>query len=284
VRADVVPGDGRLPAAAAAYVQAIVERVVARERLISIVVFGSSTTGGFSAAVSDVDLLLVVADAVSEHDIDRLRDDVAGVEAQFSFASGDRGQRSRALDAVVARLTATVRSFFICRRADLLAGSASGILGIGPLQARFVDRIAISSVIGSAMTAWGEDLLPAVALPPIRRVDVLMAFQSFFLQLMLLAVVVPVAPRATKHALDVLKRSVHNCYFCYHGRPAALDAEVAFLRRRVGGTSALDQLLDLRGEYRSSVRFVFRCLPAVARMHLRTLRDNTFPRRAAGRV
>jgi hypothetical protein len=82
---------------------------------------------------------------------------------------------------------------------------------------------------------------------------------------------------ATKYAMGALKHSLHSCYFCYHGRTAALEEEVDFFRRRLGASRTLIDLLALRGEYRRSFRFVIGGLPALARLHLRTARDNRFP-------
>jgi hypothetical protein len=94
---------------------------------------------------------------------------------------------------------------------------------------------------------------------------------------LLTAELFPLLDGATGYAMGALKRSVHNCYFCYHGRRAALEAEIDFFQRK-GRIRALDQLLSLRGVYRESFGFVLRCFPALVRLHLRTAFDNRFPR------
>ena len=97
-------------------------------------------------------------------------------------------------------------------------------------------------------------------------------------QLLLSAAVFPLLPGATRYAMATLKRSVHNCYFCYHGRRASLEEEVNFFQRQLGPFSTLVHLLALRGEYRRSFAFVIRCVPTLVRLHLRTVLDNRFPR------
>ena len=141
-----------------------------------------------------------------------------------------------------------------------------------------MDRVVIPSIVGSAVTVWGEELLPRIPLSPIRRVDVWKAFHGLFAQVLLSVAVLPVLPNATKYAMGSLKRSVHNCFFCYHGRRAALEEEVDFFQRRIGQSRTLAQLLDLRREYTRSFAFVVRCLPTLMRLHLRTASDNKFPR------
>ncbi|MEP6916319.1 MAG: nucleotidyltransferase domain-containing protein [Acidobacteriota bacterium] len=267
-----------LPPRVQAYLDAIVGACAARERaLVSVILFGSAATGGFLATASDVDLILVLPDDAS-HDVRlRLRDDVVRLEALHGFHAGCLHERG-GLEAFVERVTANVRSCFICTRGDLLSGRVARILDLRPSQALFVDRVVIPSIVASAVTVWGEELLPHIPLSPIRRFDVLKAFHGLFAQVLLSVAVFPVLPNATKYAMGALKRSVHNCFFCYHGRPAALEQEVDFFQRRIGPSDTLAQLLDLRREYRQSFAFVVRCLPTLARLHLRTALDNRFPR------
>jgi len=247
--------------------------------LVSVVLFGSTATGGFSTIASDLDLILVLRQDVARDDRRRLCEEVERLEVLHGF----RRQRVRAqskLERLIDRLTGTVHSFFICTRQDLLSGRVERILGIPPLQALFVDRVVIPSIVGSAVTVWGEDLLSHVPLLPIRRFDVLKSFHGLFCQVMLVLAVYPVLPDATKYAMAALKRSVHNCFFCYHGHPAKLEEEIGFFQERIGPSRTLQQLLDLRREYAHSVSFVVRCAPTLIRLHWRTAWDNQFPREA----
>jgi hypothetical protein len=152
------------------------------------------------------------------------------------------------------------------------------MLDLPPSQAPFVDRAVVPSIVSSAVTVWGEDLLPQIPMLPIRRFDVFKAFHGLFSQALLSLVVFAMLPEATRYAMGVLKRSLHNCYFCCHGRRAPLEDEVRFFQRRLGPNHTLEQLLVLRDEYRSSFVFVIRCPPTVARLHLWTALHNGFPR------
>jgi predicted nucleotidyltransferase len=267
-----------LPPRVHAYLEAIVRMCAEGGRaLVSVVLFGSAATGGFSGAASDVDLILVLPDDASQDDRCRLRGDVARLEALHGFRPDSPHPRG-ALEAFVERVTANVRSFFVCTRGDLLSGDVARILDLRPSQAVFVDRVVVPSIVGSAVTVWGEDLLPHVPLSPVRRFDVFKALFGLAGQVLLCAAVFPALPAATKYAMGALKRSVHNCFFCYHTYPAPLEEEVAFFQRRARPSRTLAQLLDLRREYRPSFAFVVRCLPAMARLHLRTALDNRFPR------
>jgi hypothetical protein len=98
------------------------------------------------------------------------------------------------------------------------------------VQALFVNRVVIPSIVASAVTVWGEDLLPRIALPPIRRLDVCKAFFGLFSQAWTAAALFPALPHATRFAMGAMKRSVR----------AALPAEphaqaVAVAKGRLSG-------------------------------------------------
>jgi hypothetical protein len=248
---------------------------------VSLVLFGSAATGGYSPDISDVDLLLVLDDGTDTAELHRVTGVVKALEARHGLARQEPAPSGALLDALesfAARITANVRAFFVCRRADLLSGDPGRILSISRVQAVFVDRVAIPTIVASAVTIWGEDLLARVPRPAIRRLDVAKAWFGLFNQTLFAAAIYPLSPWATKYAMDALKRSVHNCYFCYHGRADSLDTEIAFFQARYQPQAVLTRLLTLRSGYEPSFRFVIGCLPMLVRLHLRTARDVRFPR------
>jgi hypothetical protein len=249
--------------------------------LVSIILFGSGSTGGYAEGSSDLDLLLVLDEETSAAEKQRISQAVGELEARRGFvkprASGNRF--SRLVGTFAARITANVRTYFICTRADLLSGDPGRILGLPSTQTVFVDRIAVPSIVGSGRTLWGEDLLAHVALPPIRRMDVGKAFFGLFSQMLFVMAVYPVLPDATRYAMDILKRSVHSCHFCHHGRAASLADEVSYFESRYGDDRALNRLLSLRRDYCASFLFCLHSLGAIVRLHYRTARDIQFSSR-----
>jgi hypothetical protein len=226
-----------------------------------------------------VDLILVVPDGATELDTDHIRAEVDRIEMLHGLRSGSsHGQRS--LERFVDKVTANVRSFFICSRGDLLSGNIGRILGLRPSQALFVDRVVLANIVSSGITVWGEVLLPFVPVGPIRRIDVFEAFFGLSSQALLIVAIYPLIPGGTRYAMGTLKRSIHNCFFCYELRRASLEEEVSFFHRRLGSNRELMELLALRREYRRSFSFVVLCLPTLVRLHLRTFIDNRFPRQA----
>jgi predicted nucleotidyltransferase len=269
----------QLPLRVQTYLDAVVQTCAeAGQSLVSVILFGSAAKGAFSGEVSDVDLIIVVADEASRATRRRLGEDVARLETVHELRAATTHSPG-GLQARIERAVGHGFSCFVCTRSDLISGDVGRVLALRPLEALFVDRIVFASIAASAVTVWGEDLLP-VRVPPVRRLDVFKALFGFSGQVVLSIVTFPALPDATRYAMGALKHSLHSCFFCYHGRTASLEEEVAFFTRRLGASRTLVELLSLRQQYRRSFAFVIRCLPTLARLHLRTARDNRFPRAA----
>lgn len=263
-----------MPPGVQGYLDAVVEACAASDSApVSVILFGSAAAGGFSGTVSDVDLIIVLPDTTGPECRTRLRASIKELEILHGMSSA---RQPGALESLVNRITGNDHTFFVCTRDDLLSGDAGRVLGLQPAQAFFVDRVVIPSIVSSAVTVWGEELLAGIHLPPIRRLDVFKAFFGLFNQLLMCAGLFPVLRGATGYAMGALKRSVHNCYFCYHGRRAALEEEIDFFQCRPGRIPALEQLLSLRHVYKESFGFVLNCFPALVRLHFRTALDNRF--------
>lgn len=243
--------------------------------LVSVVLFGSAARGGFSPGVSDVDALIVVRDGATRDERRLLAEQVSLLEIAHGLRPPP-GRAKTALERFAERTGGHGLASFVCTRSDLMSGEAMKVFGLRRVEALLVDRIVLASVIASARTVWGEDLLPHVRVPPVRRLDVLKAFLAFANQALLDVVAFPVLPEATLYAMGTLKRSLHSCFLAYRHGTAPLEEEVAFFDpgRR---DRTLVELVALRRHYRRSFSFVLRCLPTLVRLHWRTAWDNAFP-------
>ena len=270
---DAAHGLQRLPPRVQTYLDDLVRTCARIEQpLVSMILFGSAASGGFSN-VSDVDLIIVVPDETTSDGRCKLRAEVARLEIAHGFRTP---RHAGALQARIERAVGYLVSCFICTRDDLISGDVARILALRPWEAPFVDRIVLASIVATAVTVWGEDLLPRVLVPTVRRLDVFKAFFGFCSQIVLIVQTFPVLPDATKYAMGTLKHSLHSCFFCYHRRTEDLETEVEFFDRRLGGSRALGELMLLRRQYQKSFGFVIRCLPTLARIHFQTARDNDF--------
>ena len=244
--------------------------------LVSVILFGSAASGA-AAESSDVDLIIVLPDSATAEDRRRLHVAISDLE----IAHGLRLPATRPknpLERFAEHAGGDAHSCFLCTRADLLSGYVARVFSLRPVEELFVDRIIFASVVVSAKTVWGEDLLPRIPLPPLRRLDVFKALFGFAGLILSSAVAFPILPDATRYAMGALKHSLHSCYFCYHLKTAPLNDEVEFFNSRLGGSSTLLELLNQRRKYRRSFTFVLRCVPVLFRLHLGTAWDNRFPR------
>ena len=267
----------QLPARVQTYLDAVVTTCAQLgHSLVSVVLFGSAARGGFSG-VSDVDLIIVLPEDATRENKCRLREEVARLETVHGFRPAT-AHSSGSLQARIERAVGHLFPCCVCTRGDLISGDVARVLDLRRWEAPFADRIIFASIVASAVTIWGEDLLPRVPVPSVRRLDVFKALYMISCQVVLSVVAFPALPEATMYAMGALKHSLHSCFFCYHGRTATLEEEVDFFNRRLGASQTLVELLSLRRQYRRSFAFVIRCLPTLARLHLHTARDNQFPR------
>jgi predicted nucleotidyltransferase len=270
--------DIQLPVRVQTYLDALVQTCAQDQAaaLVSVVLFGSAAKGGFSSDVSDVDLIIVVSDDAPRTQRRRLAEDAARLEILHGLRPATTHSPG-GLRVFIERVMSHGFSCFVCTRGDLISSDVARVLGVRSLEMLFVDRIVFASIVASAVTVWGEDLLPQVGVPAVRRLDVFKALLTFSNQVLLSAAAFPVLADATKYAMGALKHSLHSCFFCYHGRTAAVEEEVEFFQRRMGPSQTLVELLALRRNDRRSFAFVIRCLPVIVRLHVRTAWDNRFP-------
>jgi predicted nucleotidyltransferase len=247
--------------------------------LVSVILFGSAASGAFSES-SDVDLIIVIPDETSSEDRRLLRVAVTDLEIKHGLRFPESRNRNL-LERFAEHAGGHAHSFFFCTRGDLISGDVARVFGLRATEEVFLERTFLASVIGSAKTVWGENLLSLVPLPSLRRLDVFKAYFRLTGLVLLSAAAFPVLPDATRYAMGALKHSLHSCYFCYHLKTANLDEEVAFFNARLGRDRTLQDFLDLRKKYHRSFAFVLCCVPILFRLHMRTMRDNRFPRAVA---
>jgi predicted nucleotidyltransferase len=258
------------------YLDAVAQLHCGVNSLVSVILFGSAASGAVSES-SDVDLIMVLTDGATAEDRRRIRVAISVLEISHGLRL-PASRRKNPLERFAEHAGGDAHSCFLCTRADLLSGDVARVFGLRAVEELFVDRIVLASVVVSAKTVWGEELLPRVPLPPLRRFDVFKALFGFAGLTLLSAVAFPVLSDATRYAMGALKHSLHSCYFCYHLKTAPLNEEVEFFNSRLGGSSTLLELLNQRRKYHRTFAFVLRCVPVLFRLHLRTAWDNRFPR------
>jgi len=266
-----------LPPKVRAYVEDVIALVEARPgTCASILLYGSSAIGGYSSAVSDVDVMLVLHDDAPSGLRQTLKRELLELEVRHGFLDRDFWKRGRGR-LVADKALGVFISHFICPRRAFLAGDASGIFHVNALAGALTSRIIFANILASSMTVWGEDLGPRVQAPPVTRADVLKALASLAPILALAVLGLPFSRGATKYAMASLKKGLHACYFCYGQPPMPISGKVRFFSERYPRLAGLGMLLQLREEYRPWARFTLWCAWALPYLHYRAARDNRFP-------
>jgi predicted nucleotidyltransferase len=253
---------------------------IANERspdIVSISVFGSVAKGGFSPSVSDVDLIVALADEVPQKTKGLISSNLAALELKHRLREYPKS-KTEIVYSQIDRMAGQFKSHFVCYERELLSGNSAAVFGWHPLaESFFSTRIGFANIITSAKTIWGKDLLNQVHIPPIRKWHLTNNCLSFLTLNAIAFLTFPILPNATKYSMSVLKWMLHNCHFCYTLKAATIEEGVEFFRTKLENNRALVELLSLRREYQPSLKFVKECFRMLVHLYVVTVRENKFP-------
>ena len=253
---------------------------IANERspdIVSISVFGSVAKGGFSHFVSDVDLIIALADEVPKKAKRLISSDLADLELKHRLREYPKS-KTEFIYLQIDHMAGQFKSHFVCYERDLLSGNSAVVFGWHPLaESFFSTRIGFANIIASAKTIWGKDLCKQAHVPPIRRWHLINNCLSFLTLNAIAFLTFPILPNATKYSMSVLKWMLHNCHFCYTLKAATIEEGVEFFRTKLENNRPLVELLSLRREYRPSLKFVKECFRMLVHLYVLTARENKFP-------
>jgi len=245
-------------------------------KCVSLLLYGSAASGGYSGTVSDVDVMVVMDDSVSREGRKAFRQEVEALEMKHGLLTADFWQRSprqRAVDKLLGFFFTT----FVVPRAAFLKGDAAGLFGLDRARGALATRLVFANILWSSVTFWGEDLRPAVQGHPITRTDLLKSLHQNLSFALMSALLLPVRPDATKYAMMAVKKSLHATYYCYGLPPVPVEDKVEHFIRRAPRLAPLRELLELRSTYRPAPGFVLRSPALVTALHGLALKDCRFP-------
>jgi predicted nucleotidyltransferase len=262
------------------YLDAVRQTADTRRRdIVSIWIFGSASIGGFSSPVSDVDLMIVLEDDVTQDVKSDIRCEFEALERKHGLGKFPNG-RLEHLSALFDQKIGGFKSLTLCYRRDLLSGNVSAVFEANAL-AEFVNNtthlFCFASIVNSAHTIWGEDLIARIPIPAITNKQFSKMLITHFLRNTFAFLVYPILPNGTKYSMAILKGFLHNCYFVYKAKGAPIQDEIHFFRTKIGESKVLAQLLSLRETYRPSPGFIIRCFQVLVRLYAVTLKENRFP-------
>ena len=269
-------GEDRLRDRANSYLESVVALARRTDEVVSVVVFGSLVSGGFSEG-SDVDLIVVVSDDCSQKTLGRLNAILEGEAVRHGFSQRNHSFADRFLSALLTQ-TGIFVSHFVTRENDLLNLDFSRMFETNRILTPILaprDAV-LSGVLSHAKTIYGEDLLPLVR----RRVHpgsgqlARSLLMNLLLALGALAVF-PLTDRAVELSLEATKWSMFaGNYFVYGDSPGINAVAQRFISRGIA-PRFLPRMIALRNARRASASFILMAPFAVVLLSLSARRLST---------
>lgn len=279
---DVDPDQGSaLPPNGAAFLDALAASLD-DEAVVSVVLFGSVVSGE-TAAVSDVDLLVVLADDVGERRREALRSEVLALAEAHLAVERDR---ANAVERVVDRATGMFRSGFVVADHDVETGRFHAVFNTSRLAYLLAPwRTVLRAAFARAETVYGPMVTPdwSRVTPPSSRRGRELARSWLTASLLSTAQLLYgfVSSRAVRYSMEAHKWTLYNCAFhLTGGRASTLSAAVD----AVPGVGRFDQrLLALRDSPRFDRAYVALVPLYVTFLHVRSLLSLVWGHRAGRR-
>lgn len=246
--------------------------------IVSVATFGSVAKNGFSQSVSDVDLIVALADGVPGKTKRIISGELAALELKHRLREQPNSKR----EVVYARIDEAAgqfKSYFVCGKHDLLSGNTAAVFNVNPLAESLLisPHIAFANIVTSAKVIWGENFFDEIHIPTLSKAHLAKNCIGFLLLSACAVLWYPFVPNATKYSMSALKWMLHGCYFCYTLKSATVEKEVDFFQAKVGAGEVFTELLSLRREYHPSFGFIISCFIVLIRLYVITARENKFP-------
>jgi len=248
--------------------------------LLSLIIFGSVVRGEYQPDLSDVDIIFVINDKTSKKDKARIRRDLTKLEHKHAF----RKKNGSIVNTVYRRaedMTGMYVSHFVCYRKEFLAAKFSKVFNVNLFLCKLFapTDVVWASVVKSATTLWGENLLEKTSLAEVKKSQIKKSKKMNHVLCTAALVTYIFHPDATKYAMEAVKWSLQTCYFSYTLEPATTVKAIQYFHQKNYNNPLLKNLLDLRKNYSRSLRFILKSFKVVSDLHKKTLRENKFPKK-----
>lgn len=150
-----------LPKRVRTYLDTLIKLVnkAAASKIISILLFGSYAKGYADPERSDLDLIIVLDDAVSQKRIAKIDRIVEGLEMTQGFTKPSKTRIERLFRAVE-RATGMFASHFVCRKSDILKGDFKRVFSISRTFGRILapSKLVFNAVLSHVVPVFGDDI------------------------------------------------------------------------------------------------------------------------------
>lgn len=213
----------------------------------SIILFGSVIRAKRLSYASDIDTLIVLPDAVSFIQRQKLSRYMVSLQRIFIKAGGP-GLIEKILG-LLEQSAGMFKSFFICSETELLSADFNRIFGVNRVLAALFapKKLVLNSVLRGSMVVYGKSY-DHVSLTP--RIDYWEIVKSYMLCSLLglsSMLIMPFTAKADKYIYESIKWSLLNAYYYLKRRIVPFNSMIRFFEKILGG----DDLLRVLKDYRS---------------------------------
>lgn len=249
------------------------------QKLVSVVLFGGVAEEYFAEDVSDVDLIVILADTCSKEDIKKARTTMKNIEIKYNFSRQSGGIINRLLQLFNEHI-GIFTSHFVCKKSAFENGNFNKMfLQIKPffLIADLIvpKRIVLTNVSGSGRVIYGDDLLQQMKISKCGIIELIKDYVMNFVLSLVAIGVYPFSNAATKYSLGAMKWSFINCKTYLHGQSTNLEeAREYFMQNKIIG-NFLREMFQLRENYKNDMYFVVTAPLRITYIHLITMINTT---------
>lgn len=249
------------------------------QKLVSMVLFGGVVEEYFADGVSDVDLIVVLADTCSKEDIKKARTTMKNIEIKYNFSRESGGIINRLLQ-LFNEHTGMFTSHFVCKKSSFENANFNKMfLQTIPffIIADLIvpKRIVLTNVFGSARVIYGDDLLQQIKISKCGIIDLIKDCSMNFVLSWVAIGVYPFSNAATKYSMQAMKWSFLACKTYLHEQSTNLDKACRyFMQNEIIGEYS-KEMFQLRGNYKSDIHFVITTPLRIIYIHLITMINTT---------
>ena len=191
--------------------------------IVSIILFGSHAAG-YARPISDVDLLIVLSDTISNSQIKKASQYLEWLEIQENLSTPPDNSLFNRIFRILNRQTGMFVSHFLCRRENIINAQFHKIFRVSAISTLLApNQLVLHSIYLNAVTLWGEHLIDFIKQSRFSLTQVLKSYMMNTVQVFGSLTLNFFSSQTTKRSMEAVKWSLYSCYVYKMGRAETLE-------------------------------------------------------------
>lgn len=227
--------------------------------IVSIMLFGSHADGQ-AKSVSDIDLLIVVADSISDTLIRKASQHIEWLEIQEGLSLQPGTSLLSRIYHLVDRQTGMFVSHFLCHRENLVQSEFHKIFQVSKISGLIApNQLVLHSIYLRGKIIWGENLIHYLKQNRFESSQIVKSYAMNTAQVLGSLILNFFNSNTTKRVLEAIKWSLYSCYVYENGQTSNLKDIVEYYNDQSGPflQKQLRKLQSLRQKYAHDPVFSF---------------------------